>query len=369
MEKKIIPFFNYKFLYQENKLAINNAIQRVLRKGAYILQKDLKDFEINAAKFIKAKYLIGVANGTDAMILGLKAAGVKKNDEIIIPSHTYIATAAAIKLVGATPVLCECLDDGMMDPNDIEHRITKKTVAIMPVQLNGRCCDMDKIIKIAKKNSLKIFEDAAQGFGSKFKNKFAGTFGVFGTISFYPAKLLGCYGDGGAVVTNNKNFAKKIMLLRDHGRNEKGEIIEWGYNSRLDNLQAAVLNVKLKSFAKDINKRRKIALFYEKNLSSIKQIKLPPPPNRYPNFDVYQNYEMQCLNRDKLKKFLDINGVKTLIQWNGKAVHQINRLQINTKLKFTDNYFDKCIMLPMNTSLQKNDLQKVVKLIKKFYSV
>ena len=211
-----IPFFNYKYLYKKDKKAINRVLDDVFTRGAYILQKDLESFEKNAAKFLKVKHLIGVANGTDAMILGFKAYGVKKNDEIIIPSHTYIATAAAIKLVGANPILCECSDDGMMDVNDIEHRITKKTIAIMPVQLNGRCCNMDQIKKIAKKYSLHIFEDAAQGFGSKYKGQGAGTFGVFGTISFYPAKLLGCFGDGGAVVTNDDRFAKKVRLLRDH---------------------------------------------------------------------------------------------------------------------------------------------------------
>ena len=207
----MIPFFNYQALYNKDKKNILKVFDSVCSKGAFILQDELKQFEKNAAKFIKAKYLIGVANGTDALILGLKAAGIKKGDEIIIPSHTYIATAAAIKLVGATPILTECKDDSMMDENDIEHRITKKTKAIMAVQLNGRCCTMDKIIKIANKYKILMFEDAAQGFGAKFKNKYAGNFGLFGTISFYPAKLIGCFGDGGAVVTNNKAFAKKCM--------------------------------------------------------------------------------------------------------------------------------------------------------------
>tara|TARA_B100000925_G_C21999546_1_gene470572 strand:+ start:1388 stop:2491 length:1104 start_codon:yes stop_codon:yes gene_type:complete len=365
--KNIIPFFNYQYLYKKEKRKIDKVIQDVLKRGAYILQEDLKKFEKNAANFIKAKHLIGVANGTDAMILGFKAFGVKKDDEIIIPSHTYIATAAAIKLVGAKPILCECLEDGMMDPSDIEKRITKKTIAIMPVQLNGRCCDMDRIIKIAKNNSLKVFEDAAQGYGSKYKNRYAGTFGLFGTISFYPAKLLGCYGDGGAVVTNDDNFARKIKLLRDHGRDKKGNIIEWGFNSRLDNLQAAILDLKLKTYYKDILKRRKIASFYQKKLGSIKKLILPPQPTTKVNFDVYQNYEIQCERRNGLKKYLEKNGVRTLIQWNGKAVHQIKPLRLKSNLKFTDKYFNKCLMLPMNTSLTSKELRKIVRLIQKFY--
>jgi dTDP-4-amino-4,6-dideoxygalactose transaminase len=363
----MIPFFNYQALYKKDKKKILKVIDNVCKKGAFILQDELKQFERKAAKFIKAKYLIGVANGTDALILGLKAAGIKQGDEIIIPSHTYIATAAAIKLVGATPILTECKNDSMMDENDIEHRITKNTKAIMPVQLNGRCCNMDKIIKIAKKNKLQVFEDSAQGFGSKYKKKYAGNFGLFGTISFYPAKLLGCFGDGGAIVTNNKSFAKKIFLLRDHGRNEIGKVIDWGYNSRLDNLQAAILNFKLSNYKKDISKRRQIALLYHKHLKSIKQIKLPPPPSKGTNFDVYQNYEIQCDKRDLLIKYLKRHNIRCIIQWNGYAIHQIKELNIKTYLPKTDLFFKRCLMLPMNTAMSISDVITIISKVKKFY--
>mgnify|MGYP001320022621 FL=1 len=363
----MIPFFNYQALYNKDKKNILKVFDSVCSKGAFILQDELKQFEKNAAKFIKAKYLIGVANGTDALILGLKAAGIKKGDEIIIPSHTYIATAAAIKLVGATPILTECKDDSMMDENDIEHRITKKTKAIMAVQLNGRCCTMDKIIKIANKYKILMFEDAAQGFGAKFKNKYAGNFGLFGTISFYPAKLIGCFGDGGAVVTNNKAFAKKILLLRDHGRNNNGKVIDWGFNSRLDNIQAAILNHKLIKYRLDIEKRREIASIYQKYLKNIDKIKLPPEPGKKDNFDVYQNYEIQCEKRDLLIKYLKKNNIRCLVQWGGYAVHQIRELNFKTKLPKTDLFFKKCLMLPMNTTLSKKDIMTIITKIKSFY--
>ena len=169
--------------------------------------------------------------------MGLKACGVKPNDEIIISSHTYIATAAAIKLVGAEPVFADIGEDFLLSSKKVEEKITNKTVGIMPTQLNGRCCNMDEIMSVAKENNIMVFEDSAQGLGASYKGKKAGTFGSFGTISFYPAKVLGCFGDGGAVMTNDDQIANKLSLLRDHGRDINGEVVAWGTNSRLDNLQ------------------------------------------------------------------------------------------------------------------------------------
>ena len=363
-----IPFFNYSFEYKKNEKDYINIFKKIGEKGAFILQKDLKTFETRVSKYLKVKYAIGVANGTDAIWLGLMASNIKINDEIIIPSHTYIATAAAIHMVGAKPILCECDNDGMMDPNDIVRNITKKTRAIMPVQLNGRCCDMDKIKLIAKKYNLKIFEDAAQAFGSRYKKKFAGTFGEFGTISLYPAKLLGCFGDGGILLTNSKTVANKVYQLRDHGRNMKGKVISWGFNSRLDNLQAAILNYKLKNYNQDILFRRKIAKYYYKKLRNNKNLHLPPSPSSKDNFDVYQNYEIQANKRDLLKRYLQKKGIKCLIQWNGDPVHNFNKLGFKNKnLDKTTKYFKNCLMLPMNTSLNLNQLEYVCNTINNFY--
>ena len=211
-----VPFFDYPKLYLSQKDRIDKAINSVIRKGAYILQEELINFEKKLAEYTNSKYAIGVANGTDAIWLALLAANIGDGDEVIVPSHTYIASPAAIKFVGAQPILAECGEDHLLDPNDIEKRITKKTKAIMPVQLNGRTCEMDKIQKIADENNLLIIEDAAQGLGSLYKNKMAGTFGKAGTYSFYPAKVLGCFGDGGAVVTDDDNIYQKIYEMRDH---------------------------------------------------------------------------------------------------------------------------------------------------------
>ena len=367
--KKNIPFFNYKEIFANNENEFVQVYKDVCSRGAFILQSDLEEFEKNAAKYLKVKHFIGVANGTDAIWLGLKALDIGHKDEIIMPSHTYIASAAAAHFVGAIPILAECGSDHMLDPLDIEKRITSKTKAIMAVQINGRCCDMDRIIEISNKHNLFLIEDAAQAFGAKYNNQNAGSFGEFGTFSFYPAKLLGCFGDGGGIVTSSDKLAEKLRLLRDHGRNNEGEVVEWGFNSRLDNLQAALLNKKLEHFNKDISRRREIALRYNDQLRAIENIKLPPSPkenNKY--FDVYQNYEIVADHRDRLKIFLDEEGIKTIIQWAGKPVHGFKNLGFqDVNLPRTDLFFQKCLMLPMNVTITNDDVDYITSKIKHFY--
>jgi len=365
-----IPFFNYPFLYKSKENDFNKIINDVCSRGAFILQKDLDEFEENLKNFIGIKYAVGVANGTDAIWLALLAAGIGNGDEVIFASHTYIATAGAIKFVGATPIPADCREDHMIDPKSVEKLITRKTKAIVPTQLNGRCCEMDTLLDIAKKHNLIIIEDAAQGLGAKFKGNGIGTFDKGGTISFYPAKNLGSFGDAGAFVTNDEEMYTKVKLLRDHGRDETGKFVYWGFNSRLDNLQAAILNFKLTYYTDEINRRREIAAIYNEELSNIKQLHLPPSPdanNDY--FDVYQNYEIQAENRDQLKLFLSDNGIGTLIQWNGQAVHSIKELGFSGKgLPYTEEMFKKCLMIPMNTSLTNDQVKYVFNKIKEFYA-
>jgi len=367
---KKVPFFNYPELYLSQKNRMDKAINSVVSKGAYILQEDLLLFEQELARYTNSKYAIGVANGTDAIWLALLAADIGSGDEVIVPSHTYIASPAAIKFVGAEPILAECASDHLLDPSNIEERITNKTKAIMPVQLNGRTCEMDKIQKIADENNLLIIEDAAQGLGSLYKNKMAGTFGLAGTYSFYPAKVLGCFGDGGAVVTDDDNIYQKVYEMRDHGRDDSGEHVSWGFNSRLDNLQAAILLEKFKTFEDDIKLRREIASLYHDRLKDIDELIMPPAPNNESDrFDTFQNFEIQCEKRDDLKLFLADNGIGTLIQWGGKAIHQIRGLNFNCNdLPFTENLFSKCMLLPMNSLMSLDDAEYVSDIIKKFYS-
>jgi len=363
-----VPFFPYSQLFTSREPELMEVIADVCRRGAYILQKDCRDFESNLAEFMGVKYAFGVANGTDAIIIGLKAAGIGVGDEVILPSHTYIATAAAVHMVGATPVLAECGPDHMLDASDIEIRVTPKTRGIMPVQLNGRTCDMDAVREVAERHGLDIFEDAAQALGSRYKGQSAGTFGAFGTISFYPAKLLGCFGDGGAIVTNDDEMAARIALLRDHGRNDEGRVVAWGYNSRLDNLQAAVLNFKLESFPQDIERRRHVASMYYEGFASCNSLTLPPSPDDDErHFDVYQNYEMEADRRDDLKAHLESRGVRTLIQWGGTPVHQFKELGFTVDLPKTDAFFERCLMLPMNAALTDDEVSYVIESVCEFY--
>jgi dTDP-4-amino-4,6-dideoxygalactose transaminase len=364
-----IPFFNYPFLFKSHEDDFVRIFREVGHRGAYILQKDLTDFEQNLAKFTGTKYGIGVANGTDAIWLALMAAGIGKGDEVIFASHTYIATAASIHFVGAIPVPADCKSDHMIDPESVRKLVTLKTKAILPTQLNGRCCDMDALMSIAKENNLLIIEDAAQGLGARFKGKGIGTFDKGASISFYPAKNLGSFGDGGGFVTNDKDMYEKVLLLRDHGRNDDGVFVRWGFNSRLDNFQAAILNYKLGYYDSEIEIRRNIASIYQKRLGNHKKILLPPAPDADKNyFDVYQNYEIEAEQRDKLKIFLKENGIGTLIQWNGQPVHSIKSLGFTgTGLPYTEKMFTKCLMLPMNTSLQEDDVNYICDKIIEYY--
>ena len=363
-----IPFFDYPRLWEDDKNNYISIINRVASSGGFILQKDLTDFEIELAEYLDVNYAVGVGNATDAMEIFLEAIGLNKGDEIIISSHTMLATASSIKFAGGIPVPVDIGDDNLISVESIENSITSKTVGIMPTQLNGRVSNMDAINKIAKQNNLFVVEDAAQALGAKYKGQYAGTFGLASCISFFPAKVLGCFGDAGAVLVNDKDLYHKIFQLHDHGRDVDGEVKRWGRNSRLDNLQAAILRHKLKNYDQVIERRREIAQMYQERLEDLSEIKLPPPPsNTSDNFDVYQNYEITALRRDDLKKYLAEKNIGTLIQWGGKGIHQFNQLGFNNKLPKTTLFFKECIMLPMNIFISDEDVDYICESIKSFY--
>ena len=366
--KKQIPFFNYPALFECEEQELMPVIHDVLRRGAYIMQKDLLQFESNLGRYLGVKHVIGVADGTVALMLGLRAAGVTPGDEVIVPSHTFVASAAAIHHVGGVPVLADCGKDHLLDAASVARKITRRTKAIMPVQLNGRTANMDGIVQLAEQHGLKIVEDSCQALGSKFKGRFAGTFGVAGTCSFYPSKTLGCFGDGGAVFTNDDTAADYLRLLRDHGRAASGDVIAWGYNSRLDNLQAAVLDFKLARYDSAIARRRELAALYDQRLRGLKQLVLPPGPDADPDhFDIYQNYEIEAEQRDALRAWLDEHGVKTIIQWGGKTLHQFPELHLNSDLPLTEVMTSRFFLLPLNTSLANEDVSYICDQIEAFY--
>lgn len=273
-----IPFFDYPRLYKDNRDEIISIIDEVALRGAFILQKDVAEFERSLEKYTGARYSIGVGNATDGLEICLASIGLHPGDEVICSAHTMLATASAIATSGGVPVPVDIGPDGLIDPSAVEAAITSKTVGIMPTQLNGRTCDMDSILQIAKKYGLFIVEDAAQALGSKFKNKSAGTFGHASAISFYPAKILGCFGDAGAILTNDDSAYNKMYQMHDHGRDLSGEVKSWGRNSRLDNIQAAILNYNFRNYDEVVDRRRAIAKIYNENLSSLDCLVLPPAP-------------------------------------------------------------------------------------------
>lgn len=370
-----IPYFQYDFLYKEFQTDVDKAIRNVLDKGAFVLQQELKDFEKAIADFTGVKYAIGVGNGTDSLILMMKACGVQAGDEVIMSSHTFIATATAAGWLGAIPVLVDCGDDHLMDVSKVEAVITSKTKVIMPTQLNGRTCEMDKLQSIAEKHDLIILEDAAQALGSKYLDRYAGTWGKAGSISLYPAKVLGCFGDGGMVLTDDDKVAHDIFCMRDHGRDPKtNQVCMWGINTRLDNLQAAILLAKFKHYHKTMQRRREIAQHYCDRLSKIPEIILPPDPNDTDarHYDIYQNFEIEAENRDALKSYLEVNGIGTLIQWGGRALHQITELKRGMRFNIgnlhrTKLLFKRCLMLPMNTSVSDDEVDYVCEKVEAFY--
>ena len=363
-----IPFFDYPDFFKSNEKLFIETTSEVGRRGAFIMQKDLTAFEAKIAKYTGSKYAVGVANATDGLQMCFMAGGIRSGDEVIICSHTMIATASAIHFAGGIPVPIEAGVDHLMDSEKIENFITDKTKAICPTHLNGRTANMDKIKDIANKYDLQIYEDAAQALGSKWNNKCAGTFGVASCISFYPAKILGCLGDGGAILTSDDDLYQKLLLLRDHGRDKNGDVKLWGFNSRLDNLQAAYLNIQFENYDKIIERRRKIAEIYDVGLSEIKELKIPNPPSKDINhYDVFQNYELEAENRNELKSYLSDNNIGTLIQWGGKAIHQFKNLGFKQSLPFTDSLFDRLLMLPINMTIKNDEIEYICEKIKNFY--
>lgn len=364
-----IPFFRYPHVFGQQREEILAAMLDVMDRGAFILQAEVKEFEERIAAFIGAKHAIGTANATDALEIIVRAAGLGVGDEIIVPSHTFVASVAAIRNNGVTPVLADCGEDHLIDPVSVESLVTSRTKAIMPVQLNGRVANMDEVRAIAERHGLLVIEDSSQSLGAKYKGRCAGTFGLAGVFSFYPAKVLGCFGDGGMIVTNDSAIAETARLLRDHGRGGHGGAVQmWGRNSRLDNLNATIMLVKLRQYPREIERRRELAERYHQNLSDIPELLLPPSPQSSPhNFDIFQNYEVEAVNREPLRAHLESRGVKTIVQWGGHAVHQFPALGFSCKLPRTELLFERCFLLPMNTSLTNEEIDYIAEQIRHFY--
>ena len=304
-----IPFVSFKSLEEELRIPIRQAFERVYERSWYILGEEDRRFELDFARYCGTKFCVGCGNGLDALMLSLKALGIGAGDEVLVPSNTYIATALAVTYVGAIPIFVEpCIDTYNIDVDKIENRITKKTKAIIPVHLYGQPCDMDEIQHIAGCYGLKIVEDCAQAHGASYKGKRVGSFGDVAGFSFYPGKNLGALGDSGAVTTDNPDIVSKIRALGNYGSDYKYHNIYKGYNSRLDELQAAILSIKLTMLDKVNEDRQRIAEMY---LSEIQNEKVILPTVKDGRKHVWHVFSIRCSQRDELEEHLNSREVVT----------------------------------------------------------
>jgi dTDP-3-amino-2,3,6-trideoxy-4-keto-D-glucose/dTDP-3-amino-3,4,6-trideoxy-alpha-D-glucose/dTDP-2,6-dideoxy-D-kanosamine transaminase len=344
------------------------TMRDVLVHGDLIMRQQMLDFESHLASFVGTSDAVGVSNCTDGLRLLLEAVGIGPGDEVITVSHTFMATMAVIHQVGATPVLVDVGDDHNMDTDKLEAAVTKRTKAIMPVYLNGRLARMDRVMEVAKAHNLLVIEDTAQALGASYMGVRGGAWGIAGAFSFYPAKLLGAYGDGGAVVTSDAGLAARLRELRDHGRISKTGFSGWGWNCRLDNLQAAVLDLKLKKVPGWITQRRHLASIYDEELAGVGQVKRPPAPDGGPYFDIYQNYVIEAKKRDELQAHLTSRGIETLVSPGPIPNHKQPVGLDHFHLPRTEELCATVLSLPLNNELGEEQVLEVAGAIKDFYS-
>lgn len=358
LNKAPISFSGLSEQYNDIKSEIDSAIADVLKSGWYILGKELKSFEEEFAKYCGVKYAVGCASGTEAIALSLMALNIKQGDEVITVPNTAVPTISAISMTGAKPVLVDIDKYFLIDTSKIEKAITKKTKAILPVHLYGQAADMDKINKIAAKFNLKVIEDAAQAHGAQYKNKKTGSLADLGCFSFYPTKNLGCFGDGGAVTTNDKALYERLQMLRNYGQKERYYHAIEGINSRLDEIQAAVLRIKLKYLDEWNNKRKKIAGFYNGLLKNVCAI----PLERKESNHIFHLYVIKTKNRQKLQAYLKEKGIDTLIHYPIPVHLQKAYVQLkyaNGDFPVTEQCAQEILSLPMHPHLNEKNIKYI----------
>ena len=360
MIKQASPYEQYK-MYEKS---IHTAVKKVFSSGMYILGSEVKKFEYEFSKYINVSNAISCANGTDALFMALKQLDIGKDDEVLVPSHTALASAAAVKMVGATPVYVDVKADCFtINPVEALRLCSKKTKALIAVHIYGQACDMDEIIKIGRLKKIKIIEDCAQSVGSKYKNKKLGSIGDVGCFSFFPTKNLGAIGDGGCVVTNNNRLAKKLKRFRQYGWNDQRKTLKPGINSRLDEIQAAILRIKLKKLDRDNQLRNKQAKFYKEKLIS-SNIALPKV--REDTFHSFHLFVIKCKSRNKLMKYLRSKNIITALHYK-TPIHLMPGYKNSNKLLVTEKLSKNILSLPLYPGLNKSKQLKVVNEILNFY--
>lgn len=359
----MVKFLDLHKVNERFRLEMDEAYARVMDSGWYLLGHEDEAFEKSFAEYCGTKYAIGCANGLDALILIVKALGLGPGDEVIAPANTYIASLIAISAAGATPILVEPeLSSYLIDPEKIESAITEKTKAIMVVHLYGRVCQMDRIGTLAKKYNLKVIEDCAQSHGAYCGEKRCGNLGDAAGFSFYPGKNLGCLGDGGAMTTNDDELAKKLRALRNYGSDVKYHFLYRGTNSRLDELQAACLSVKLPHLDADNARRVEIAERYCREITN-PLIKLPESPSGRKD-NVYHVFPVRTVRRDEFQRYLTDNGVQTIIHYPIPPHKQPAYSEWhNLDLPITEEIHDTVISLPISPVMTNEEVSEVIRVV------
>ncbi len=368
LTKRTVKFVEPAKLDRTLKDELDAVYFDVMSRGDLIDRSHLKNFESNLAKFVGTKYAVGLNSGYDALHLSLRAARIGPGDEVIVPAHTFVASCSAIVNIGATPVLVDVTKDFNIDVDKIEEVITKKTKAIMPVHLSGWMADMPRIMKIAEKYNLIIVEDACQSLGSTINGKGAGAWGLTGCFSFYPFKILGGYGDGGAITTNSEEVAVFARRMRFNGEDrETGEYHGHGFTCLLDNLQAAFLDVKLNHLPEWIKRRKLIANRYKDALSDIPDLLLPHY-SRPDSDHVYQNYTLRSKQGNEFSEYLKNNGIEVLTQFR-KPYYKHEKLKlVDRGFPETETLSREVCSLPMNVEIDDDEIDYVIKVVRSFYT-
>lgn len=366
MERKV-RFVDPARAYSMIKDELDAAYFEVMSKGDLIMRGQLRSFESNLAKFVGSKYAVGLNSGYDALHISLRAAGIGPGDEVIVPAHTFVATCSAVVNVGAEPVLVDVARDFNIDVLKVEEAITPRTRAIIPVHLSGWPADMRAIMEIADRHGLRVVEDACQSLGASINGKKVGSFGVAGCWSFYPFKILGGFGDGGAITTDDPDVARYATLARYNGEDrETGEYHCHGFTCLLDNLQAAFLDVKLRHLPDWILRRKALAEKYRRALSNLPDLLLPH--YHTPGFDhVYQNYTLRSKQGDEFSEHMKANGVEVLTQFR-KPYYKHAGLKLKDRgFPETEAISREVCSLPMNVEISDDESDYVIKTVRSFY--
>jgi dTDP-4-amino-4,6-dideoxygalactose transaminase len=363
-----VPFVHPREHYRRLKSEIDDAFVSTLTAGDLILRRQLSEFESNLAGYVGTTHAVGVSSGYHALHLALIASGVGPGDEVIVPAHTFLASVSAIVHSGATPVLVDVGPDYNITVGAIESALTTRTRAIMPVHLNGRLCDMDSIMSLASSKNLIVVEDAAQALGASFGGRYAGSFGHAGCFSFYPFKTLGGIGDGGALTTNSPEIARAVTLYRYNGEDRQtGEYHYHGYTALLDNVQAAILDVKLRHLNAWIDHRRAVAERYHDELGGVGDLEIPRF-DQSDRRDSFQNYVIRTGRRDELRAFLKDNGVETLVHWARPMWKHPGLGLPSLSLPETEKICATAISLPMSAETPFEHVAIVGEVVRRFFN-